>query len=124
MKKYLELQDINAYVLACDLANYVWDVVRTWNYFERDTVGKQLVRAVDSVPANIAEGFGRYFKKEKIRFYRISLGSLKETEDWIAKAHKRRLLQDLDHERMCNKLCRLPRELNAVINFTDARLAI
>lgn len=41
-------------------ADCVWDVVMEWNQFARDTVGKQLVRSVDSVGANIAEGAGRY----------------------------------------------------------------
>ena len=52
-------------ILAFDLSNYVWDVVLKWDYFSRDTVGKQYVKAIDSISANIAEGFGRYHKKEK-----------------------------------------------------------
>jgi four helix bundle protein len=63
MKKYLELKDLSAYRIAFELSNYVWGIVTTWNYFAKDTLGRQLVRAVDSISANIAEGFGRYFKK-------------------------------------------------------------
>ncbi|MBZ0199710.1 MAG: four helix bundle protein [Ignavibacteriaceae bacterium] len=40
------------------------------------TVGFQFVRAIDSVSANISEGFGRFNKGNKIRFYRMSLGSI------------------------------------------------
>src|SRR5438128_2308749 len=59
-KKYLQLNDIESYRLAFGLSNYVWAIVVTWNYFAKDTVGKQFVRAVDSISANIAEGFGRF----------------------------------------------------------------
>ncbi len=86
MKKYLELKDISAYRISFDLSNYVWDIVIKWNYFAKDTVGKQLVKAVDSISANIAEGFCRYFKKDKVNFYRYSCGSIKESFDWIEKA--------------------------------------
>jgi len=68
-KNHLKLNDIEAYKIAFNLSNYVWDVVIKWNYFEKKTVADQFVRAVDSVSTNIAEGFGRYGKKDKIRFY-------------------------------------------------------
>ena len=75
IKKYLQLNDIDAYKIAFNLSNYVWDIVIKWDYFAKDTVGKQFVKAVDSISANIAEGFGRYHKKNKIVFYRYSYGS-------------------------------------------------
>lgn len=45
-KKYLDIMDIKAYRIAFDLSNYVWDVVLKWDYFSRDTIGKQYVKAV------------------------------------------------------------------------------
>ena len=63
-KKYLTLNDITAYKIAFNLSNYVWDIVVIWDYFAKETVGKQFVKAIDSISANIAEGFGRYSKKE------------------------------------------------------------
>jgi len=64
-EKYLKLNDIDDYRLSFHLSNYVWDIVIEWKLFAQRTVGEQFVRAADSVSANIAEGFGRYFKKEK-----------------------------------------------------------
>ena len=74
-KKYLKLNDIDAYKIAFSLSNYVWDLIVKWNQFNSDTVGKQFIRAVDSISANIAEGFGRYSKKDKIKFFRINRAS-------------------------------------------------
>lgn len=91
-KKFLQLNDIDAYKIAFILSNKVWDIVISWDYFSKDTVGKQFVRAVDSISANIAEGFGRYSKKDKIKFYRISSGSIKEALDWNEKSRIRELI--------------------------------
>ena len=63
-KRYLTINDISSYKVAINLSHYIWDIVIKWDYFAKDTVGKQYIRAVDSIAANIAEGFGRYFKKE------------------------------------------------------------
>lgn len=78
-KNFLQVNNINAYKIALNLSNYVWNIIINWNYFEKDTVGKQFVRAIDSISANIAEGFGRYTKKDKINFYRYSYASTKES---------------------------------------------
>lgn len=124
MKKYLELQDITAYKIAFDLANYVWDVVIKWNYFAQDTVGKQLVKATDSISANIAEGFGRYFKRDKVNFYRYSYGSIDESSDWIEKTNKRGLLKEKEYQYISQELKKLPKEINHLINFTNEKLSI
>lgn len=43
----------------------------------------QLLRAIFSVGANIAEGFGKYQGKEYLRFLSISIGSVQEAEYWL-----------------------------------------
>lgn len=68
-KKFLKLNDIEAYRISFKLSNQVWDIILKWDYFAKDSVGKQFVRAIDSISANIAEGFGRYSKKDKIKFF-------------------------------------------------------
>jgi len=70
-KQYLTLDKIVAYNESYELGNYVWKMVMNWDSFTKWTLGKQLVNSADSISANIAEGFGRYHKKEKIHFYRI-----------------------------------------------------
>jgi four helix bundle protein len=121
---YLMLNDISAYKISFALSNYIWDIIIKWNYFEKDTVGKQFVRAIDSISANIAEGFGRYSKKEKIHFYRYSFGSLKESQDWNEKAKFRNLLSAEQYQHISAELTKLPREINYLIKYTDEKLKI
>ena len=47
-------ESLRVYQLSEQLADLTWDIVLEWNGFARDTVGKQLVKAADSVGANIA----------------------------------------------------------------------
>ena len=103
-KQFLQLNDIGAYKTAFQLSNYVWNVIVEWDYFAKDTVGKQFVRAVDSISANIAEGFGRYGKKDKIHFYRYSYGSVKESLDWNEKAKVRGLLIEAQYNHIYEEL--------------------
>jgi len=63
-----------------------------WGFFEKKTIGSQFVNAMYSISANIAEGFGRYHKKDKIKFYRYAQGSIKECYDWNEKSKYRGLI--------------------------------
>ena len=90
----MRLEEIRVYNFALDLAEKIWIIVSEWSYFDKDTMGKQLVRAVDSVAANISEGYGRYYYKENKQFCYYSRGSLYETKTWLEKAHNRNLIDD------------------------------
>lgn len=122
--KYLQLNDIRAYKISFNLSNYVWNIVIEWDYFLKDTVGKQWARAIDSISANIAEGFGRYTKKDKINFYRYSFGSIKESMDWTQKAKIRGLITEDQYAYIMNELQKLPRELNYLIKYTNEKLTM
>jgi four helix bundle protein len=85
-------EQLRVYQAAEKLADEVWDIVVGWNYFAKDTVGKQLVRAADSIGANIAEGCGRWNYRDNRRFVRIARGSLNECKHWLRRAFRRKLL--------------------------------
>lgn len=123
-KKYLKLADIEAYTIAFNLSNYVWGIVVAWKYFEKRTVGQQFVTAVDSVSANIAEGFGRYGKKDKIKFYRYANGSVFEALDWNEKSRIRELLSSEQYSHIFDELQKLPKAINRLVKFTNEKLAI
>jgi four helix bundle protein len=86
------LDSLKVYALAEELADLTWNVTRSWDQFSRYTVGRQIVRAADSVGANIAEGYGRASPTDHQRFVRIARGSLYETRHFLRRAHKRGLI--------------------------------
>ena len=123
-RKFLKLNDIESFRISFHLSNYVWDVVLKWTNFSQRTVGEQFVRAVDSISANIAEGFGRYGKKDKIKFYRYSQGSLSESLNWNEKSKIRKLLSTEEYKYIFGELQKLPKAINALILFTNQKLKI
>ena len=111
-----DFEDLDVYKLAKKLANEVWVIVKQWDYFTKDTMGKQLVRAADSVCANIAEGRGRYNHQDNRRFVKIARGSLYETISWLRLAYTRHLLADEQLRKIKPILDELPPKLNAYLN--------
>ena len=85
-------EKLRVYKLAETLSDGLWNVVRAWDYLAKDTVGKQMIRAADSIGANIAEGTGRGSLQDNRRFIRMARGSLYETQHWFRRAYKRSLL--------------------------------
>lgn len=121
-KKYLKLEDISAYKIASELSDIVYGIVSKWNWFDKRTLGVQFVDAIDSIAANIAEGFGRYHKKDKIKFYYNSRASVFESAHWAKKADKRGLITKKKLNKILNLLRRLPKETNNLIGLTNKYL--
>lgn len=90
----MELEELNIYRIAIELGEEVNSIVDKWEYFSKKTVGIQLVRAADSIAANIAEGYGRFHFKEVNNFSFYARGSLFETKTWLTKANNRGLITD------------------------------
>lgn len=122
MKKYLQLNDISCYRRSLSLSGYVWNIVTTWDWFSKRTIGTQFVTAIDSMSANVAEGFGRYGKRDKVKFYYYSFGSLKESLDWNEKARIRGLLTEEQYNHILEELQALPKEIHQLIKFTNEKL--
>ena len=105
-------ENLRIYHLSELLADEIWNIASAWKPFARDTLGKQIVRAADSVGANIAEGSGRGSSQDNRRFIRMARGSLCETQHWLRRAFKRNLLTS----RQVDKLKPLIDELSPKIN--------
>ena len=106
---------LQVYRLAERLADDIWAIVVKWNIFARDTVGKQLVKAADSIGANIAEGTGRGTFVDNRRFVRIARGSLNETQHWLRRAYKRQLLSSKEVSNLKPIVDELAPRLNAYL---------
>ncbi len=112
---FVRFQDLEVYKLSEALADAVWEIVCTWDTLARDTIGKQVVRAADSIGANIAEGSGRGSQGDTRRFLRIARGSLMEAQHWLRRAFRRRLLTSDQTTALQATLDLLPLKLNAYL---------
>ena len=111
----LKLENITSYKLSSELSDKIWKIVINWSVMAQKTIGQQLIRSVDSISANIAEGEGRYFKKDKMKFFYQARGSLYETNHWINKAKERKLLTEEEYLNAMKSLRELPKEINYLI---------
>jgi len=111
----LRFQDLQVYQLAEELADAVWDIVEKWNNLARDTVGKQLIRAADSIGANIAEGAGNQTFNNNRRHVRIARGSFNETQHWLCRAYRRKLLTPDETTKLQATIETLSPKLNAYL---------
>jgi four helix bundle protein len=109
-------ENLRVYQLAEQLANEIWEIVKSWQYFAKDTVGKQLIRSADSIGANIAEGSGRYNSKDNQRFIKIARGSLYETIHWLRLAYYRKLVTIEQVNKLNPIIDELSPKLNAYLN--------
>ena len=99
-----------------EIGEKVWRIVEGWDYLPKKTIGTQLIKAADSIAANISEGFGRFHYKEAKQFTYYARGSLFETKTWLTKANNRNLLKQPDFEQIINKIDVLGIKLNNYIN--------
>jgi four helix bundle protein len=106
---------LQIYRLSEKLADEIWKIVIQWNFFAKETVGVQIVKAADSVGANIAEGSGRGSDPEFRRFLKISRGSLYETQHWLRRAFRRKLLTDEQVNSLVPLIAELTPKLNAYL---------
>lgn len=108
-------EKLEIYGLAENLSDEIWDIVIKWNDLTQNTVGKQIVRAADSIGANIAEGSGRGSDQDYRRFLRIARGSLYETRHWLRRAFTRHLLTQEQINELTPLIEKLTPKLNAYL---------
>ncbi len=110
-----KLGDLEVYQLAMKISDRNWEIYKNLSKEFRYSIGKQLLRAGDSIGANIAEGFGRYHFNDKIRFYYNARGSLFEVKHWIFLFHKRGLIDKELMDEVLSISEELAKKLNSFI---------
>lgn len=121
-KQRYTLDELEVYQLAMTIGKRCWDAAITWDDFARKTLGNQMIRAADSVAANISEGYGRFSYKENKLFYYYARGSLYETRTWFAKALERRLITDNDYQELQEILQQCGKKLNRYIQSIGTKV--
>src|ERR1700679_773096 len=91
------LEDLDIYNLSQKFSDRIWFIVMQWDKFAQFGFGKQIINSADSIAANIAEGYARYFIKDNLNFCFYSRGSVLETKNWLVKASSRNLITNEEY---------------------------
>ena len=118
-KNYLTLDNLQVYQLSRQLSKQAWLIYQILNWEMRKIVGVQFIRVIDSIGANIAEGYGRYHYLDKIKFYYNARASHYEAiSHWLDLLHERCLIKGDDYAVMIKISNELAPKLNGFINST------
>ncbi|MCX5885084.1 MAG: four helix bundle protein [Proteobacteria bacterium] len=118
MKSYKELE---VWQKSVNLAIETYRMAKKFPNEERFGLIAQIQRATTSVPANIAEGWGRGSTKEYIQFLLIARGSLMELETHLIIAHQLDYLSKDELEQLQKEIENIGKMLNRLIQTLRAR---
>lgn len=114
----MKLEDLEIYKLAREISNKAWKIYQRMDYQTKKIIGDQFIRSVDSVSANITEGFGRYHYLDKNKFNYNARGSLFESIHWTELLLERKIIGEPEENYLKTKLKRLSVKLNNLISIT------
>ena len=116
-----KLGDLEIYKIATDLSVTAWQVYETIPLHHKFHIGSQFLDSVDSIGANIAEGFGRYHYKDSLKFYYNARGSLHEAKHWTYLLKTRNLVEKELYQIILNSLEKEGVKLNNFINSLKSK---
>ncbi|UCD19885.1 MAG: four helix bundle protein [candidate division WOR-3 bacterium] len=119
--KIRSFKDLVVWQLASEFSSDIYNLVRNFPREERFSLSDNLLRAARSIPANIAEGWGRIFPKEKISFYNIANGSAEECNNHIIEAKNIGYIDKAVYDRLQKKCHVIAVKLTNLIAVTRRR---
>jgi four helix bundle protein len=97
MEVCMAVQDLRIYQEAVELSAEISRVISEWPDLSRRTIGDQLIRSVDSISSNIAEGYGRIGTGERLQFLFYADASNQEAKNHLRLAFDRELIVEEVH---------------------------
>ena len=114
-------RDLRVWQSAMDLAEEAYRISLGMPDSEKFGMISQIRRSAASVPANIAEGYGRGSSKSYLQFLKVALGSLREFETHILLAQRVGLSNDREANSILASADAVARMLGALIKSIEAR---
>jgi four helix bundle protein len=116
-KQHRPIEQLDFFAEYVAIAEWAWSQVVRWKPLAQDTVGKQLVRAIDRVGATLVEGDGRLSDPEAAHFFVIARASAREAGYWIERAVDRELIEATEAAERLKTLDEATRKLNVLIRY-------
>ena len=100
----MRIEELEVYQIAREINRFGWAVYTKMKSEYRFGIGQQFIKAINSIGANIVEGFGRYHYLDSVKFYYNARGSLWESKYWVDLLHERDLIPDDIYKAIIEKL--------------------
>jgi four helix bundle protein len=114
---YVPIEEMELFQRYVSVADWAWEIVGTWSLLAADTVGKQLIRALDSIGANLVEGDGRHTDPDATHFFVIARASAREGRYWLQRAIRRKLISAEEGNKQIGVLTSATQLLNNLIAY-------
>ena len=118
MESYRELK---VWEQAMNLAVACYETTKTFPREELFGMASQIRRSASSIPANIAEGWGRQSTGDYIKFLRVAQGSLKELETHLILSHRVGLLDADTIQKLDSRTTEIGKMLAALIRSVQQK---
>jgi len=121
-QNYIELKNLEVYKLSRQLSTIAWKIYCRLSFEDKKHIGDQFLRSVDSIGANIAEGYGRFHYLDKVRFYYNARGSHFEAFiHWLELLLERERISQVEFDTINGKASILQVKLNNFITITSKK---
>ncbi|KAF0238019.1 MAG: S23 ribosomal [Prolixibacteraceae bacterium] len=117
----MKLEDMEIYNISMEIGDEIWFSVVEWENLAKYSIGQQIFRSADSIAANISEGYGRYYYKDRKNFMFYARGSHYETITWLTKARNRKIISNEFYEGIISKMDKLGVKMNNYINTLESK---
>jgi four helix bundle protein len=114
---HVPIEEMDLFRRYVEVADWVWETVGRWSSLAQDTAGKQFIRSIDSVGANLVEGDGRHSANDALHFFVIARASAREARYWLRRAITRKLIPAKDGEVQLSVLTAATQMLNRLIAY-------
>ncbi len=124
MGEYKTYKELDVWKKARAFVKEIYIITRDFPNEEKYGLMSQMRRCAVSIPSNIAEGYGRQFKKETLQFLHISRGSLYELETQIYIAYDLSFISEEKLNKLLADLEECRRLLSGLINYFEKNLSL
>lgn len=124
MSEYKTYKELDVWKKARAFVKEVYVITQGFPNEEKYGLMSQMRRCAVSIPSNIAEGYGRQFKKETLQFLHISRGSLYELETQLFIAFDLTLISEEKLNKLLVDLEECRRLLSGLINYFEKNISL
>ncbi|NQU77572.1 four helix bundle protein [Candidatus Falkowbacteria bacterium] len=117
-----KLVDLEVWQEARKLCRGVYIIIRVFPKTEEWNIKKHLRESARGTVANIAEGFGRYFYKESLKFYGVAMGCLEEVRSDLYISFDNGYINEETLNKFLKQVDKVQAKLNGLIASTNDRI--